>query len=146
MHIILETVVQAALPDVWSGFDRKLFDQLSPPFPPVEVVRFDGCLRGDVVILRLNFLMFRQDWESLITDQQTRADEIYFIDEGVRLPFFLRYWRHRHRLVRHESGGTVVIDDITFRTPFRLLDYLMYPLLWAQFAYRKPIYKRVFKA
>ena len=144
MHLLLKTHVNQSLPAVWAGFDRSLFDQLSPPFPPVDVVRFDGCLQGDIVHLRLNFLLFRQDWISLITDQQTRPDEIYFIDRGTQLPFFLRYWQHHHRLLRDPAGGTVVVDDITFQTPFRLTDYLMYPLLWLQFAYRKPIYRRIF--
>lgn len=144
MHLILNTLVPQPLPTVWQGFTRSLFDRLSPPFPPVRVIRFDGCQRGDVVHLQLNFLLFRQDWISHIVDQQTTDTEIYFIDEGVKLPFFLRSWQHRHRLLHHPSGGTVVIDDITFRTPFRLTDYLIYPFMWAQFAYRKPIYQRVF--
>ena len=147
MRIVLKTPVQQPLPDVWAGFTRSLFDRLAPPFPPVEVVRFDGCLPGDVVQLRLNFLLFRQDWISRIVDQQTTNDEIYFIDEGTQLPFFLAYWKHHHRLCRSEDAlnPTVIIDDITFRTPFLLTDYLMYPLMWLQFAYRKPVYRRVFR-
>ncbi len=141
----------ASLERVWNGFDRSLFDQLSPPFPPVEVMRFDGCLTGDVVQLRLNFLLFKQDWTSKIVDQQTIATadgptEIYFIDQGTQLPFFLAYWHHRHRILRDSAtGGAVIVDDVTFRTPFRLTDYLFYPLLWLQFAYRRPIYRRVFR-
>ncbi|WP_460975862.1 SRPBCC family protein [Spirosoma knui] len=144
MKLVLKTQVNTSLSIVWSGFDRALFSQLSPPFPPVEVVRFDGCLQGDVVHLRLNFGVFRQDWISLITDQQRTDSEIFFIDEGTRLPFFLRYWRHRHRLIRDESDKTILIDDITYRTPFWLTDYLFYPIMWLLFAYRKPIYRRVF--
>ncbi len=144
MHILVKTHVHQALPLVWAGFDRSLFNRLSPPFPPVDVVRFDGCHRGDIVHLRLNFFVFRQDWLSLITEQQSSSDEIYFVDQGTQLPFFLSYWHHRHRLLRNPTGGTIIVDDITFKTPFRLTDYLMYPLLWLQFAYRKPIYRRVF--
>ena len=154
MHLILKTKVSASVNNVWAGFDRALFDQLSPPFPPVDVVRFDGCLKGDVVHLRLNFLLFKQDWISAIVDQQSRqtagrTDEIFFIDEGTQLPFFLAYWRHRHLILRDDStntpnGPAIIVDDITFRTPFWLTDYLFYPLLWLQFAYRKPIYRRIF--
>ena len=145
MHLVLKTRVGQPLTAVWTGFDRALFDRLSPPFPPVEVVRFDGCRKGDVVHLRLNFLLFQQDWISLIIDQQTGTDEIYFIDKATQMPFFLHYWQHRHRLLRDGSGGTIIVDDITFQTPFQLTDYLMYPLLWLQFAYRKPIYRRIFR-
>jgi len=146
MHLLLQTPVRQPLSQVWAGFNRTLFDQLAPPFPPVEVVRFDGCLKGDVVHLRLNFIVFKQDWISDILDQQTTENEIFFVDQGTKLPFFLRYWQHRHRLVRDaQTGGTLVIDDITFSTPTLLTDYLFYPLMWLQFAYRKPIYRRVFK-
>lgn len=143
MHLTIRTPVARPLPDVWAGFDRTLFERLSPPFPPVRVLRFDGCQRGDVVSLELNFLLFRQVWTSHITDQQTRPDEIYFIDQGVKLPFFLRAWHHKHRLIR-QGNGTVIADEITYQTPHWLLDYLFYPLLWVQFAYRKPIYRQVF--
>lgn len=145
MHLVLKTHVRQPPAVVWAGFDRRLFDRLSPPFPPVEVVRFDGCLRDDVVHLRLNFLLFRQDWISLIVDQQTTDQEIYFVDQGTRLPFFLASWHHRHRLLRAPDGGTIIADDITFRTPYWLTDLLFYPLLWLQFAYRKPIYRRMFR-
>lgn len=148
MHILLKTQVEQPLSTVWAGFDRSLFKHLSPPFPPVNVLRFDGCLKGDIVHLQLNFLLFRQDWISRIVDQQSTDAEIYFVDEGTKLPFFLSYWQHHHRLLRsadHDGEQTVVVDDITFRTPFLVTDYLFYPILWLQFAYRKPIYKRVFR-
>ncbi len=143
MHLQLETKVRQPIHQVWAGFNRSLFDQLSPPFPPVEVIRFDGCQTGDVVHLRLNFLVSKQDWISDIVDQQTTDAEIYFVDKGRKLPFFLAYWHHRHRLLR-SGQQTVIVDDITFRTPTQLTDVLFYPLLWLQFAYRKPIYRRRF--
>ena len=143
MKLTIRTPVAAPLATVWAGFDRRLFNQLSPPFPPVRVLRFDGCLTGDIVSLELNFLLFKQVWDSTITDQRTTDGEIYFVDEGTKLPFFLKSWRHKHRLIRH-GAGTLIADEITYLTPNRLLDYLMYPLMWAQFAYRKPIYRRVF--
>jgi len=145
MHILLKTHVNQDITEVWQGFNRVLFNRLSPPFPPVEIIRFDGCLEGDVVHLRLNFLLFRQDWISLIVDQQTTEKEIYFVDQGTRLPFFLVNWHHRHRLLGDPKGGTLIVDDIVFRTPFRLTDILIYPLMWLLFFYRKPIYKQTFR-
>lgn len=148
MRLHLETQVNQSLPVVWAGFDQTLFERLSPPFPPVHVIRFDGCRQDDMVHLRLNFLLFQQDWISLITEQQTNDTEIYFVDKGTKLPFFLTFWQHRHRLlhirIKAGDGQTLIIDDVTFRTPFWLTDYLLYPLLWVQFAYRRPIYKRWF--
>jgi ligand-binding SRPBCC domain-containing protein len=149
MKLSLRTRVIAPLPAVWAGFNLSLFERLAPPFPPVRVLRFDGCQTGDVVSLELNFIFFRQRWTSHIIDQRiepggSQPAEIYFIDQGVELPFFLRTWHHKHRLIEHGSG-TIIADEITYQTPYRLLDYLTYPLLWIQFAYRKPIYKRTFR-
>ncbi|WP_128544157.1 SRPBCC family protein [Larkinella soli] len=144
MKITIRTTVESDYRQVWAGFTRDLFDALSPPFPPVRVVRFDGCLRGDVVHLELNFLFFRQNWISQIIDQQELPDEIFFIDQGTRLPFFLSYWHHKHRIIR-KGKGTVIADEIHFRTPSRLTDFLLYPLMYAQFAYRIPIYRKYFR-
>ncbi len=144
MKIKLRTPVAASLPAVWRGFDESLFKKLSPPFPPVKLVRYDGSHVGDVVSLELNFIFFKQKWTSHIVEQQETQEEIYFIDKGVKLPFFLAFWQHKHRLIRDPAGGTIIADEIEYRTPFLLFDYLMYPVMWGQFAYRGPIYKRVF--
>ncbi len=143
MKLILKTTVQQSYLQVWRGFDETLFRRLSPPFPPVRVVRFDGCLKGNIVELELNFFLFKQLWTSKITEQQGNAEEIFFIDEGVKLPFFLSYWRHRHRIIK-DGEHTTIADEIEFRTPSILTNYLFYPLLYGQFLYRKPIYRNVF--
>lgn len=144
MKLRIQTHVSQPYQVVWQGFNEKLFRKLSPPFPPVRVIQFDGCLAGDTVALELNFFLFKQQWISRITEQQSSESEIYFVDEGTKLPFFLRFWRHRHRIIREKAGGTIIADEIEFKTPLWVTDYLMYPLLWAQFAYRKPIYKKTF--
>ncbi|MCP1383266.1 SRPBCC family protein [Runella salmonicolor] len=143
MKLILKTTVQQSYLQVWRGFDETLFRRLSPPFPPVRVVRFDGCLKGNTVELELSFFLFKQRWTSKITEQQGNAEEVFFIDEGVKLPFFLSYWRHRHRIIK-DGEHTIIADEIEFRTPSILTDYLFYPLLYGQFLYRKPIYRKVF--
>ena len=133
MKLTIQTSVQQSYQQVWAGFTKDLFTKLNPPFPPVKVIRFDGCLKGDVVELELNFFVFKQSWKSLITDQQTTDVDIFFLDEGIKLPFFLSSWRHYHRIIK-DSNSTIIADEIEFRTPTILTDYLLYPLLWAQFA------------
>ncbi|GAB3964923.1 hypothetical protein GCM10028806_03240 [Spirosoma terrae] len=145
MHLLLKTQVNQSITQVWNGFDRNLFIRLSPPFPPVNLIRFDGCLEGDVVHIKLNFFVMQQDWISLIVDQQTTDSEIYFVDQGTTLPFFLTSWHHRHRLLMNPTGGTLIVDDIVFRTPYKLTDVLLYPFMWLLFVYRKPIYRQRFR-
>ena len=144
MHLELTTHVQQDYQTVMNGFNQDLFQKLNPPFPPVKLLRFDGSKKGDMVALELNFLLFRQRWTTQIVEDGVTEQEAYFIDEGMKLPFFLSYWRHRHRVLKDGPHASIV-DDIHFKTPLRLLDYLLYPIMWLQFAYRRPIYRKVFR-
>lgn len=148
MKINIETAVNQSVSDVWNQFDDKLLLKLSPPFPPVKLISF-GQKIGEKVTFELNFFIKRQLWVSKITDSYLSVEESYFIDEGVQLPFFLKYWKHKHRIVRDNTSpngsGSIIIDEIEFRTPTILTDYIFYPILYLQFLYRKPIYQRIFK-
>ena len=129
---------------VFAGFDRKLFLQLAPPFPKLNLIRFDGCLKGDEVHLESDFIVFKQKWISLIVENNISDSEIYFIDEGRTLPFPLKTWRHKH-IVR-QIGNTVEIEDnISFDTKNKVADILLYLPLYLLFLYRNPVYKRFFK-
>ncbi len=144
MHIKITTAVEKDFLAVKSGFTSDLFLALNPPFPRVRLLQFDGCKKGDIVSLELNFIFFKQVWKSIITEDETNKKEFRFVDEGKKLPFFFKYWRHHHRVVS-DGKGAKIIDDITFKTPTFLPEFLMYPALYLQFLYRKPIYKKRFK-
>ena len=145
MHVTLRTTVVQAPAQVMAGFTRELFVALAPPFPKLRVLRFDGCRTGDQVEIELNTLVKRLPWTSLIVDHGQQPDgTLFFIDEGQVLPPPLRYWRHRHLIQPGPNGGSVIADDLEYRTASRLLDVLLYPAMWAQFAWRKPIYRRWF--
>ncbi|MEO9869841.1 SRPBCC family protein [Ekhidna sp.] len=143
MRIKIKTKVSSTKERVKEGFTRDLFMSLNPPFPPVKLLKFDGCGTGDKVALELNFLLFKQKWISDITEAYEDEKSWYFVDQGSRLPFFLKKWRHHHG-VEKAGSGSIIIDEITFSTGTVLTDALMYPLLYGQFLYRKPIYKRKF--
>ncbi|MDF9801247.1 ligand-binding SRPBCC domain-containing protein [Catalinimonas alkaloidigena] len=145
MNIKISTAVEQPYQTVMQGFNEELFMRLNPPFPPVRLLRFDGCKKGDAVALELNFIFFKQQWLSKIVEDDFDQEEFYFIDKGTRLPFFLKYWHHRHRIIKNSQGSTIV-DDITFKSPSPLLDFLLWPVLWLQFLYRKPIYKKIFSS
>ena len=142
MRLKLSTRVNNDYLSIKEQFTADLFLALNPPFPPVKLLRFDGCKKGDQVALRLNFILFKQDWESLITDDHTTETEFLFIDEGVKLPFMFTYWRHRHLIKSVGEQESEIIDDIEYRTPAWLPAILLKPALWLQFAYRKPIYRK----
>jgi len=143
MRITLTTQVNQDYKTVYARFDEDLFIALKPPLMPLTLQRFDGSKTGDEVHIRLGMWRLTQDWNARIVEDGINDDEAYFIDEGIKLPFFLKTWRHRHRILRADSGA-IIIDDIHYTTPTWLTDYLMYPIMWLQFAARKPVYRRYF--
>ena len=145
MRVVLRTPVPQAPAQVMAGFTQALFVALAPPFPKLRVLRFDGCRTGDKVEIELDTLIKRLPWTSLITDDGVRPDGThFFVDEGQTLPPPLRYWQHQHRIEPGPAGGSVIVDDLEYRTTSRWLDALLYPAMWAQFAWRRPIYRRWF--
>ncbi|MCL6258386.1 hypothetical protein M3O96_04760 [Aquiflexum sp. TKW24L] len=145
MKINIETSVGQDYLSVKEGFNQNLFTKLSPPFPPVKLLRFDGSKKGDTVTLELNFIFFKQKWTSVITEDFTDSNEFYFIDQGIELPFFLKEWRHKHRIIKNGSGS-VIRDEITFNANPGFIGIFLYPAMYLQFLYRNPIYKKYFKA
>lgn len=137
----VRTRVNASMKDVWTLFDATLLAKLSPPFPKVRIVRFDGCQTGDMVSLELNLLFAKLPWTSQITDSIQKEDVCAFVDEGVEMPFGLRAWRHEHRIEKQDVTSCTIVDQISFKTNYLLLDYLLFPLFWGMIVYRIPLYK-----
>ena len=145
MRVVVRTFVSQAPAQVMAGFTRALFEALAPPFPKLRVLRFDGCRTGDKVEIELDTVVKRLPWTSLITDDGLRPDGThFFIDEGQVLPTPLRYWRHHHRIEPGPNGGSAIVDDLEYRTASWLLDAVLYPAMWTQFAWRRPVYRRWF--
>ncbi len=144
MRLKITTRVDQNYLDVKAGFTQNLFLSLNPPFPPVKLIRFDGCKKNDIVILELNFIFFKQRWESDITFDNTDENAFEFIDQGKTLPFFLSRWHHHHVVRKVDELHSEIIDEINFSTSYWITDILMFPALYLQFLYRKPIYKKVF--
>lgn len=143
MKIRLTTSVAQDYQAVYQGFNEELFLALKPPLLPLELKRFDGSKTGDEVHIRLGKGFLSQDWNALIVEDGMTEEEAWFIDEGTQLPFFLKSWKHRHLIIKSGSGA-LIVDDISYKTPTLLTDYLLYPVMWLQFAARKPVYRRVF--
>jgi ligand-binding SRPBCC domain-containing protein len=144
MRIYIATEVEENYKAVFSRFDKELFLALKPPLIQLNLTRFDGCLVGDKVELTLGMLGIHQLWTALIVDQKETAEEIYFVDEGQQIPPPIKKWRHRHVIKKLAERKTLIVDDIEFSTGYKLLDVLMYPIMYLQFWYRKPVYKRYF--
>jgi ligand-binding SRPBCC domain-containing protein len=152
MRLTIHTSVEKPYQEVFAGFTFELFKQLTPTNPPVTIKRFDGCKKGDEVHLEMTVpvLNRKEMWVSRIIasgtviGNATFTDEMYFIDQGIELPFFLTSWRHKHRIIKAEDGGAVIVDDIEYTTPLWLLLFVA-PVISKQFRDRQPVYQEYFK-
>lgn len=144
MKLLLKTQVNKDYRAVIEGFDLNLFKALKPPLLSLDVERFDGCKVGDEVHLKVGLWPVYKKWVSLITDYQESEEQIYFTDEGKVLPFPLKSWKHNHRVFRLGADKSEIQDDIEYSSGNQFIDLCMYPLLYLQFAFRAPVYKKVF--
>lgn len=148
MNIYISTKVNGTPEVILSKFDRALFEALVPPGMKIHLLRFDGSVKGDEVhieMLPLGIPRLKQEWHSLITENVNGENESWFVDEGTKLPWFLSKWKHRHLVRKISPDTSEIIDDITYKSPFFLLSWLLYPVMFLQFYYRKPVYRKYFR-
>ena len=144
MNIQLRTKVHGNYKEVMKKFDRQLFEALKPKNAKMEIVEFTGSKKGDLVHLR--FLSpIKTEWISEIIEDGEDENESYFIDKGVKLPFPLSFWQHKHIVKKIEEDSCYIIDDMTFKGPNFLITLFLYPAIYVAFYPRKSIYKSYFK-
>lgn len=145
MNIHLVTEVAGTVPEVFARFDQQLLAELTPPGVQLTFVEVEDPTHiGAIIHIRVKLLgIFRQEWRNYVSELSVQPHESYFTDEGQSLPRVLKSWRHRH-IVRQKGNHVEIVDDIRYEGAFGLLGWAMYPFLWAQFAYRKPVYRKIF--
>ncbi len=146
MRFQIKTRVKGGHREVFHGFDHNLLLQLSPPGFKLELLHAQDPQEPDSFIrLRMTiFGLVKQEWENDFSHYELGSRECHFVDEGRIMPFPIRKWRHDHRVLADGATHAIINDDVTFKTVFFLLDWLLFPVLWLQFRYRRPIYRRVF--
>ncbi len=143
MNLTLKTKVNGNYKKVMAAFDRELFEALKPPVGKMEIVEFTGSQKGDRVHIR--FLKpIKAEWISDIIEDNITDDSAWFVDVGVKLPWPLASWKHRHIVERIDDDHSFVIDNMTFTGKNILLTLLLYPAIFLGFYPRKSIYKKYF--
>ena len=140
INITLRSKVNGNLKSISAGFDANLFRYLLPP--GAQLIEFGGSKKGDTVHLKLPLA---GEWVSEITESGTSENSYYFIDEGRKLPFPLKEWRHKH-ILHGDGNNTIIEDNMNFSTGNIFVDILFYPVLFFSFLPRVWQYKRYFKA
>ena len=145
MNIRLRTPVKGDHASVFARFTKELLLELTPPGMKINILRYDEPTQvGSIVHLKMQMLgIVRQEWYMHITEYEEGEQRSWFTDEGVRLPGFLSKWRHRH-LVEQEGDHAVIVDDVQYAGRFAFMSWLLYPVIWSQFAMRKPYYRKFF--
>lgn len=145
MNILIKTKINKNYQEVASRFNLDLFKSLKPPLLDLNVIRFDGCTKGDEVHLEVGLGPVKKKWISLIVEDFQNEKEITFVDVGKTLPPPLKTWKHTHRILNLSQSECEIQDDIEYYTSNIFLDYLIYPAMYLQFALRKPAYKKFFR-
>lgn len=143
MKIRFETRVRGHYKEVMKRFDRDLFEALKPKQGDMEIVEFTGSEKGDRVHLKFNS-PFSMEWISDIVEHGADEEKAYFIDVGVKLPFPLGFWRHRHIVEKIDEQYSMIVDDIEYKAKPSFLTPVLYPALYAAFSPRKKIYQSYF--
>lgn len=144
MNIILRSLVQGNYKKVMAAFDRHLFEALKPPIGEMEILAFTGSKKGDKVHIQFHSPV-KAEWISDIVEDEVTDNRAWFIDVGVKLPWPLATWTHRHIVERIDDQNSVIIDDITFSGNNFILSLLLYPAIFLGFYPRKKIYQAYFK-
>jgi ligand-binding SRPBCC domain-containing protein len=143
MNIKLKTEVEGNYKEIMKKFDRQLFEALKPKNAKMEILEFTGSKKGDLV--HLQFLSpIKTEWISEIIEDGEDEKESYFIDVGVKLPFPLSQWKHKHIVQKVTENTSMIIDDMTFKGPNFLVTLFLYPALYIAFYPRKRVYKSYF--
>lgn len=145
MHFVILTSVHQLPDKILERFqDEDFLVKVSPPWVGLKVKRLDGVQKGCEVHLDVKILKWQFKWISRVADFGKNGSEVFFTDDGVQLPCFLKSWRHSHRLIPQDDG-TIIVDDVTYNSPFFLLDLLLFPAIYLQFYWRRHIYSSSFE-
>lgn len=145
MKLFFETSLNLPFENVKDGFGQELFLSLSPQFIPSRLKVFEGCKVGNEVHIEIGPALFSQLWISVITFEETNAMGWSFIDEGRKLPWPLKKWKHHHRVDKVTQGSCKIIDDIEYSCSSTFLEWAIKPFLWLVFSIRPKRYKKFFK-
>ncbi|MEZ5420509.1 MAG: SRPBCC family protein [Vicinamibacterales bacterium] len=109
-QFVRSVVVHAPVAEVFAFHEREdALPRLSPPFPPMRVVRRTGGLQpGAEVDLRIGPVRW------LARHTAYEKDRL-FVDEQIEGPFAA--WVHRHEFEAVDAGTTRLTDRVAFTLP-----------------------------
>ncbi|WP_051314682.1 SRPBCC family protein [Alteribacter aurantiacus] len=107
-----KTVIDQPIGEVWAFFSNNNNLATITGFPKVIVRGNDEVKKGSKVLLELNFIIMRLNWQGRIVDVNEKES---FTDVGEKVPFPFRLWSHTHRF-NSKGDKTMMVDEVTFRS------------------------------
>lgn len=144
MNVILKAKVAGNYKDVMEAFDRDLFEALKPSVGKMEIMEFTGSKKGDRVHMKF-IRPIKAQWISDIVEDEVTDTRAWFVDVGVKLPWPLATWKHRHIVEKIDNNNSMIIDDMTFTGTNFIFTLLLYPAIFIGFYPRKKIYQKYFE-
>jgi len=144
MNLILKAPVKGNYKKVMAAFDRDLFEALKPSAGKMEIIEFTGSKKGDRVHMKFISPISAQ-WISDIVEDEITDTRAWFVDVGVKLPWPLASWKHKHIVEKIDENSSMIIDDMTFTGSNFIFTLLLYPAIFLGFYPRKKIYKKYFQ-
>jgi ligand-binding SRPBCC domain-containing protein len=80
-----------------------------------------------------------------VTEWNSDADALTYVDEGVRLPKPLTSWKHTHRITESDEGG-MIIDELIVEVDPAIAAPMVESALRLHLDSRAKAYKKVFEA
>lgn len=113
LHFSHSSIINAPVEVVWNFHERPdIFQLLTPPWQPVEVLRREGGLdEGAITEFKLFLGPLPLTWLARHTDFEKYR---LFTDVQISGPF--EFWVHRHEFAE-ENGNTRLTDKISYVLP-----------------------------
>jgi ligand-binding SRPBCC domain-containing protein len=84
-------------------------------------------------------------FSSKVTEWNSDADALTYVDEGIQLPKPLTSWKHTHRVTDSDEGG-MIIDELTVEVDPAIAAPVVESALRLHLDSRAKAYKKVFEA
>ncbi|QKS70997.1 hypothetical protein FLK61_30220 [Paenalkalicoccus suaedae] len=106
-----KTEINKPIKDVWEFFQTNENLVAITGFPKITLLGDKDVFEGSHVHLKMDFFLVKLDWQGEITKV---VPEAYFMDEGKKLPFPFKEWRHVHAFKELSPSKTKMIDRVEF--------------------------------
>ncbi|WP_368504684.1 hypothetical protein AB3N04_03140 [Alkalihalophilus sp. As8PL] len=91
-----ETKIEASLEEVWSFFSTAENLVKITDFPTITLHSNPLTSEGNTIQMKIGVGPIKANWHSYIEEVKPLE---YFIDVGVKVPFSIHSWRHKHAFV-----------------------------------------------